>query len=660
MSVPFKQIAALDFETFYSDSHSLSKMATTEYIRSPEFEAQTMALKLVGTNARPQVWIGYDAIYNGLRTIDWSITGCLAHHTNFDGLILTHHFGVYPCFWLDTMAMARFVFGVDESASLDQVSKKMGREGKKNAAALVNVKGKRLADFTPDELEHMALYNGDDVEDVIAIYGALKGIVPENELKLIDITVRMYAEPTMLLDGARLQRLYESELERKKGILDRLAVPLKSTLDTLLEHQQLRYDLYTSKGKTYVKPALSRNQFLLKEMGSAQKFAVHMEAAGVEPPTKISGRTGEEAYAFAKNDLDFKVLLEHPTEHVRDLVEARLMSKSSIVETRSETLLKRVDYPTPIYLNYCAARTQRWGGGDAVNWQNPPRRGPGAEIRKALVAPHGTLMVIADASQIEARMNAWKAKQLDKLEVFRRYDRKEGPDIYCFAAAAIYGRPIDAEEDPDERFVGKVFELSAGYGAGHRKINYTFRVGQFGPPMVQSLEETNENLIRWRNTNNMIRDNWKITERTARLAFIGNREIEDGPLIFEMGTRGAYIHGPHGGYMFYPNMHQDDEGNMIYVGRRGPVKFYGGLAVENVCQFLSRVLLGEQMVQIAEEFPDARIVMSTHDEIGMIIAKKRAEELANRTKEIMSTPAWWCEELPLNAAVKVDSFYNKS
>lgn len=660
MALPFQQIACLDFETYYSDSYGLGKLDTTEYIRSAEFEAQTLALKVIGSEGRPQVWVGYDEISRGLRAIDWSITACLAHHTNFDGLILTHHFGVYPCFWLDTMGMARFVFGVDCGASLDATAKRMGLEGKKNKGALENVKGRRLADFSPEELAYLRLYNGDDVEDTISIYQGLSTIVPEDELKLIDITVRMYAEPTMLLDGERLSYLYQSELERKKGILDRLAVPMAEQLERLLTEQDAKYAAYAAKGKTYKDPPKTRNEFVMAELSSSGKFASWLEHAGVEPPQKISGRTGLPSYAFAKNDLEFKELLEHPNELVRDLVEGRLMAKSTIVESRSLKLLGRANYPTPIYLNFYGARTGRWSGGDGCNWQNPPRRGPGAEIRKALRAPPGTMMCIADASQIEARMNAWKAGQYDKLEVFARYDRKEGPDVYCYAAQGIYGRPIDAKHDPDERFVGKVLELSAGYGAGAPKINYMFRVGQFGPPVYQTLDETTEHLAGWRRTNHMIHAQHKIHERTAMLAFFGLREIEDGPVIFEGHRRGGYIHLPNGGYIFYPGLHRDEEGGMVYASRNGPVRLWGGLITENIIQALSRVLLGQQMLKMQDEFPDMRIVMSTHDEVGLIIAKARIEELAHRVKIIMSTPESWAAGVPLNAEVKIAAFYDKS
>ena len=35
----------------------------------------------------------------------------LCHHAHFDGLILSHHFGVKPRYWLDTLSMARQVLG---------------------------------------------------------------------------------------------------------------------------------------------------------------------------------------------------------------------------------------------------------------------------------------------------------------------------------------------------------------------------------------------------------------------------------------------------------------------------------------------------------------------------------------------------------------------
>ncbi len=659
--LPFKRILCADYETYYDDELTLKKLDTTDYIRHPEFEVTSLAAQYLDEK-EGRVLVGKEEIAQFLRTVDWRTTAFLGHHTHFDGLITTHHFGAYPCFWLDTLCMARCLLGVDVPLNLDSLAKQLGHRGKVQKEALDDVKGIRLALLSPEQIGRLRTYNLGDVEETIAVFNDLVSLVPEDEMRLIDITLRMYCEPVMLLDGHRLRALYENELERKLGILERVGQhpSVQESIVATLEAQEAKYLAYEAKGKTYAKPRASFSELLMKEMRSQPKFATHLESAGVEPPTKISARTKLETYSFSQQDLEFKALLEHPNELVRDLVEARLMSTSNITQTRSEKLLNRVGYPTPVYLTYFGARTSRWSGGDGVNWQNPPRRGPGVEIRKSLLAPKGTRMIIADASQIEARMNAWKAGQFDKLEVFARYDRKEGPDVYCYAAGGIYNRPIDKDKDKDERFVGKVFELAAGYQAGARKINYMFRVGAFGPPVYQEMHETEGHLRNWRQTNWAIVNKWYDNESNARVAFVGKRVVEDGCIVFEGSKRGAYIHLPNGTYIFYPDFRVDEEGNMCYVSRRGLVKLYGGIITENIIQALARVLLGQQMLKMVDRFPFMRIVTSTHDEVGIIVPTKYAEEVAGSVHEIMSTPEPWAAGVPLNADVKIATFYDKT
>ena len=57
--------------------------------------------------------------------------------------------------------------------------------------------------------------------------------------------------------------------------------------------------------------------------------------------TKINRRRKKEVYAFAKTDLDFTALSEHPDERVRDLVDARLSSiRLTIGENKSRRSLE--------------------------------------------------------------------------------------------------------------------------------------------------------------------------------------------------------------------------------------------------------------------------------------------------------------------------------
>ncbi len=325
-------------ETYYDDELSLRKMSMTDYIWDDRFEAQTCAVQLLGVDGTPlwpeaEVAAGRDDIITLLREIDWSTTALLGHHTQFDGLIATHHFGVYPCFWICTLSMARAIYGTDTSVSLNSVAQKLGLAGKVKAQALVDVKGMHIADMSDETLEALADYNADDAEQTGAIFKILRPFMPDDELALLDLTIRMYAEPTLLIDGDRVAKVHADERARKAALFEALDIDVTS---------------------------IRKNAI----------FAAKLEALGVEPPRKFSLRaknpdgTPKEVYAFAKDDYEFKGLLEHSDERVSMLVEARMGAGSNLVETRAATIMRRVGRPTPIYLNYYGARTGRWSGGD--------------------------------------------------------------------------------------------------------------------------------------------------------------------------------------------------------------------------------------------------------------------------------------------------------
>jgi DNA polymerase bacteriophage-type len=90
-------------------------------------------------------------------------------------------------------------------------------------------------------------------------------------------------------------------------------------------------------------------------------------------------------------------------------------------------------------------------------------------LRGIIIAKKGKKLWTRDLSQIEARMTFYLAGQHDKVQAFRDYDAKIGPDIYIIAAAGIYGMPASTIGDKDERRqVGKVSSLALGFlgGAG--------------------------------------------------------------------------------------------------------------------------------------------------------------------------------------------------
>ena len=324
----FDNVASVDFETHYGPGYSLTSKSEsmTEYIRDERFEAQTCAVMLDSWK-KAEVGVGRKEIEELLHEVDWANTAFLGHHTQFDGLIATHHFDIVPVFWLDTMSISKAVYGADVAHSHLALSARLGREVKKNSDALKDAKGKYLRDMSPELIEFLKRYNADDAEETLANFRTIWKYLPFEELRIIDATIRMYCEPALLLDEPLLKALHEREADRRAGLVE-----VAGTTTNVL--------------------------------GSAPKFADLLRSLGVEPPMKTSKKTKKPTFAFAKTDLEFKALLGHPNEAVRQVVEARLANKGSIVESRSKRLLRRVGLPTPVYLSYAAARTLRWGGGD--------------------------------------------------------------------------------------------------------------------------------------------------------------------------------------------------------------------------------------------------------------------------------------------------------
>lgn len=405
-------VVTIDFETYYDKDYSLSKITTEEYIRSPLFEVIGVGVKV--NNGPVDTYSGSD-VGKFLRSLDYSDKAILCHNTMFDGAILSWKYGIKPRFWLDTLSMARPLHQATVGGSLKALAQyyELGQKGEE----VVHAMSKRRRDFSPAELAAYMRYCANDIDLTYALFKKLCKGFPAAELRVIDATIRMYTEPTIELD------------------VDKLTAHL---VGVQLGKQQLM-DSLGGKGKDIIM--------------SNDKFAKLLRKRGVEPPTKISGTTGKETYAFAKTDLEFAALQEHPDPVIQTLVAARLGLKSTLEETRTTRLLSvAARGRLPIMLNYYGAHTGRFSGGDKLNLQNLPR---GGALRHALRAPAGYKIVSCDSSQIEARMVAYIAGQADLVQQFR-----EGRDVYSEFATKFYGRPV-SKADKVERHVGKAC-LSSG------------------------------------------------------------------------------------------------------------------------------------------------------------------------------------------------------
>jgi DNA polymerase len=289
-------------------------------------------------------------------------------------------------------------------------------------------------------------------------------------------------------------------------------------------------------------------------------------------------------------------------------------------------------------LRYYAAHTGRWGGDDKLNLQNLPRN---SLLKSAIIAPDGYLMIDSDSSQIEARTLAWLAEQDDLVKAFDR-----GEDVYKIMASAIYNKPI-SEISKDERFVGKTTILGAGYGMGAGKFQAQLK--NFG--VAIELDEAKRIIDTYRETYPKITELWK-SAASALKAVLGGQHttLGRGGLLKVEGKGGILL--PNKLYLRYPNLRirtEEGKDELVYDTKKGkaviPNRIYGGKVIENVCQALARIVIGEQMLMVAKKY---RVVMTVHDAIACVVPEHEVKNAVEYVELCMRLRPNWAPELPLN------------
>ena len=615
----------LDFESYYDRDYSLKKCTMEEYIRSPRFQVIGVSVKKDEEDIR---WItgSHEEIKSALEALRLENETFIAHNAAFDCAILNWVFGIRPKFIIDTMSMLRPIIGIyPQGVSLRAAAEFFGIGHK--GEEIYNTVGKRLEDFTSEELQRFGEYCRNDVALTWDLWKILRDMFPVKELYLIDLVIRMFTEPVLRINVEKLEKHYAEVVARKQAIIDKVG-----------------HD--------------NRDAFM-----SNDKFAELLREHGVEPPTKISEKTGKESYAFAKTDKGMQALLEHPDEFVRALAAARLGLKSTIEETRTMSFIEIGRRgPMPIGLSYYGAVNTGRMSGFGGNPQNLPRKGA---LREALEAPDGYSIVACDSSNVEARTLAWLAGEAHLLESFQR-----GEDVYCKFASKVYGRKITKKENPTERFVGKTCTLGLGYGTGAKKLRDALRNGLI---RVDLPEEECQRIVKlYRDSNPAIPRFWRQCQDALgymyngcsgavgvgiRLPFNGKREIEL----------------PNGLCIKYPEM-QAEQGQygpeFTYQKTRFRNKIYGGAVTENITQALARIVVAYQMCAIKKKLDERsarladgkirRVVHMVHDEVVVVVPDEEAQETKAMMEKIMSKSPSWAQGLPLACEAGLGKNYGEA
>lgn len=607
----------IDFETYYDGEYSLTKLTTVEYVLDPRFEVIGFSISIGG---RPATW--HTGTFEELKALldshPWDQYRMVAHNAMFDGAILEWRFGIRPARYFCTMMGARpYVAPHTGSVSLAAVAKYLGAGQK--GSDVENHRGRRRDEFTQQQLDSYGAYCRNDADLTVRCADHLISWLPPDEQYLLHLTLLKFLRPSFVLDG--------------EAIADGAATVEKERSET--------------EAKVYLmghKP---------EDLRSRTKFAPILKQYGVDPPKKISKTTGDETFAFAKGDEDFLALLSHEDARVRGLVKAKLLLGSNIESTRFARFQTIYDlnlggcHYLPVPLMYYAAHPGRFGGTDSLNLQNLPRpskKDPrkGA-LRRCMRAPEGYGILAIDYSNIEARMVATLAGQWDLVDDFRR-----GVDVYVKFATRVYGRLIDKEKDPIERFVGKTCILGLGYGMGWRRLQET--LGLAGVPVTDA--EADRIVQLYRSTYPKIKELWTTLGREVEYCMNPKSMFKSAlaPII--------YCHErillPNGMHIAYPGMgigtSEDGRRTVTFTSkRRGskPVtmKLHGGIVAENVSQALSRIVATSAEIRIARKgLPAAH---QAHDELIWALRKDWIPRLKPAIEREMAQPVPWLPRLPI-------------
>jgi DNA polymerase I-like protein with 3'-5' exonuclease and polymerase domains len=602
------KLITIDFETYYDKEYGFKKHTTEEYIRDERFEVIGVAVK---ADATTQWCTGtHEEIKAFLDTFEMHKHFVLAQNTKFDAAILSWVYDIHPLGLFDTMCMAQILHGLTESTSLANLAKLygIGEKGKE----VENAIGKHRLDFTAEEMGAYAKYCINDVELTYELFDEMKNNFTAQELKLIDLTIRMFTEPKLELNKGLLVRHLAEVRAKKEELLASVAVDK----DTLM---------------------------------SNPKFAAILENMKIKVPMKESPATGLQTYALAKTDEGFKELLEHEDPYVQALAAARVGNKSTIEETRTEQFINIANRgKLPVPLKYAGATvSHRWSGVDGINLQNLPRT---SELRRAICAPKGYKIVASDLSNIELRLAYWFAKSHGKIQQIR-----DGIDLYKQSASEITGTPYN-EVNKDLRFIFKVVNLSGIYGVGANKMHSILKQGGVDKDLnevkniVYAYRRANPELVSaWADAGTMLE-----SVRAGQYYTMGN-----GNIITSVPKMGMLK--PNGMMLALPNLRKlkTDKGeSWAYDKLMGrtliPEYIHPSKTFQRCIQSLARDIIAEQLIQVSKRYP---VVMTVHDELVMLCKDDEVDACKEYVKQCMTTAPSWCKDLPLDCEIGIGDNY---
>jgi DNA polymerase len=277
-------------------------------------------------------------------------------------------------------------------------------------------------------------------------------------------------------------------------------------------------------------------------------------------------------------------------------------------------------------------------------------------LRPALIPAEGNVLIAADWSSIEARMNPWLsncASGTAKLDLFAK-----GEDVYKFNAAATFNVRV-TDVNKDQRQIGKVQELACGFAGG---------VGAFaamGRAYGINLPESDAKRMvdAWRRANPWAVGYWSELESAYTRAMRNKGyEFTAGRVTYLFDGSHLWYALPSGRVLCYPFAKLEEEGITYAKAAWKPAadakewpraRLWKGLACENITQAAANDVLRASLAQLDN------VVLHVHDEIVVECPASQAEEIKTHIEMVMCTPPAWCADLPLGVEAAIMQRYGK-
>jgi DNA polymerase len=256
---------------------------------------------------------------------------------------------------------------------------------------------------------------------------------------------------------------------------------------------------------------------------------------------------------------------------------------------------------------------------------------------------------VGDLGQIEARVLAMLAGQESMIATFRA-----GLDLYTEFAKAHFEKD---EINKDERQLSKAMCLGLSFSMGINKFRDSVAKGFMGTQPVHLTErEARQAVNNYRRINHSIVSYWEAVEHEAlELAMqLAPLSSVDWGGYFKIEYNAIRL--PNGMRLRYPGLWRGEDGGLSFFNGKAREAIYSGKIVENLTQATARLFMADAWRAISKLYP---VVLSCHDELGILAPEDDAEAACKALETAMTTPPAWMPDIPLTAEVQWAKNYSK-